>query len=749
LPGPELTGVVPLARVTSVEQAGHKALTLARLARHGIRVPEAFVLPPDTGAFRADALLAALGGCVAVRSSATAEDLAGASFAGQFATVLGVRTGAELARAVRVCRASLRSPAVAAYCARHGFDPRVLRMAVLVQRMVQAEVAGVLFTVDPTSGREDEVRIEACRGLGAELVAGRASGTPVVVRGDALPARSAPLSAQQVRALVRLGRRVQALQGSPQDIEWAIEGDRLLLLQARPITRLGSAGIEGEWTTADFRDGGVASSVVAPLTWSLYAPVWDEALKGFLRDLRLLDGDFEAARLFYGRPYWNLGAVKRCAARLPGYVERELDRDVGVEPAYAGDGRRTAWRPWTVVRALPVLLAGGPLLRRQEARARRLLHAEPWTRVPADLPRLADAELVEQFRRLVREVHRSVEVEYFRTIFGVALARLALRSTLRASSSVALGPLIGGLDGLAHVACAQALWEVGNGTGAGLDAVLARHGHHSRRELDLRVPRWSEDHAFVAGLARQLAGTESPAETAHRQRRRAEEGLERTRQRLPPWRRGRFGRRLVRLRRYLWLREQMRDASLRTYAAIRAFALELGRRATAAGTLRTADDAFYLTATELATALEARCADLAERRRAAERMYRRFSPPREVGRPAADVSAPAPAGRLRGIGVSPGAYTGRACVVVSLDEAAKLRRGDVLVGPFVDPGWTPLLGVAGAVVAETGGLLSHAAVVCRELGLPAVLNAVDATRRLRDGQPVRVDGDVGHVDLLG
>src|SRR5262249_14598771 len=141
--------------------------------------------------------------------------------------------------------------------------------------------------------------------------------------------------------LTALGRRIQRLKGAPQDIEWAVEGGQVYILQARPITRLGFESIPGEWTTADFRDGGVASGIVSPLLWSLYEAVWERSIKGFLKDLRLLDGDFEAARVFFGRPYWNLGAVKSCAMRLPGFVEREFDRDLSVEPTYSGDGVRT------------------------------------------------------------------------------------------------------------------------------------------------------------------------------------------------------------------------------------------------------------------------------------------------------------------------------------------------------------------------------------------------------------------------
>ena len=136
-----------------------------------------------------------------------------------------------------------------------------------------------------------------------------------------------------------------------------------------------------------------------------------------------------------------------------------------------------------------------------------------------------------------------------------------------------------------------------------------------------------------------------------------------------------------------------------------------------------------------------------QQRRDYEEMYRNFVPPNEVGRGFALAPVENHGHRLTGIGCSTGVTSGRVRVVTTLENSGNLERGDILVCPFTDPGWTPLLNIAGAVVTETGGLLSHAAVICREYGIPAVLNVAGATRILRDGQVVRVDGENGYVDL--
>ena len=281
-----------------------------------------------------------------------------------------------------------------------------------------------------------------------------------------------------------------------------------------------------------------------------------------------------------------------------------------------------------------------------------------------------------------------------------------------------------------------------------LDGILARYGHHSRRELDLRVPRWSEDAAFVADLARKMVGTESPAEANRRQRRLYAEELERSRQLLTPRRRKRFEKKLIRLRRYLWLREQMRDLSLKLYSNIRKHTIEIGRRAAEAGDLESPDDAFYLTFREMDRVLREPCADLVESRRQYELMYRNFRAPTRSAAASPSRRSRPPAGACPGSVAARASSRACARVVMMLEEAEKLRPGEILVCPYTDPGWTPLLNVAAGVITENGGLLSHAAVICRELAIPAVLNVGSATRLLRHDQLVRLDGGQGYVDIV-
>lgn len=687
---------------------GGKARNLLELQRAGFRVPEFRCARPDLAQ-----AVAELGLPLAVRSSASVEDGGTHSFAGQFRSFLNLCTLDEVRAAVRQCEESLHNPSVDDYCRRHGIDAAGLRMAVIVQRMVQPELAGVAFTVNPSSGAE-EVVIEACAGLADRLLAGE---QPPLPAGDPLLERHAP-------AIARVARAIARHFGAPQDIEFAVAGGEVHIVQARPVTRIQFAPATGEWTNADFRDGGVSSGVCTPLMWSLYDYVWEPTLKGFLRELRLLVRDFPAGRMFFGRPYWNLGAVKECLARLPGFVEREFDRDLGVEPAYPGEGVRTPVSWPRIVRALPTLAAVRQLWGRQEQAAARLLDGAGEALLEA-----ADAGGGEEgFGRLVTDAYRVIEGNYFRTIFCASLAKIAFVDSFPEADYAAL---VAALPPMSHLEPTRVMREMAAAGRPDVALLQRRFAHRARRELDLREPRWDEDPEWVAALL-AAQGTEPPRDPrpAYEEARRAALAG------LPARRRRAFARKLDRLRRFLWLREEMRDLSSRAYHRLRRRVLEVAARR------GLGDDVFFMTFQQVLAGERGSV----EANRGRYESFRNFAAPNEIGGRFTFHAGPPPRGALAGIAASRGTARGTARVARTIEEAGRTEPGAILVCPFTDPGWTPVLDRVAAVVTETGGMLSHAAVICRECGIPAVLGVVGATRRIRDGATVAVDGDRGCVE---
>ncbi|OGQ09890.1 MAG: hypothetical protein A2138_10995 [Deltaproteobacteria bacterium RBG_16_71_12] len=756
---------------------------------------------------RACAELGGTAGPFAVRSSAVAEDSVDRSFAGLFVSELGVRGEAELFAAVARCLASALAPRVRAYGRASGLAPdQPPRMAVIVQRLVEADAAGVLFTVDPVRGSDDVSVVEAVPGLGEPLVSGRAAAdlyridvgsgavleraiadkkSALVVDGprvvervlDPSAARRSVLSDDEARALVALGQQLQERLGYPLDIEWARTGGRFVLVQARPITAIRFAPDLGEWTTADFRDGGVSADVCTPFLWSLYERAFDVSMLASCVRLKLREPEetVKWSRMFFGRPYWNLGEVKRTLKKVPGYIERELDTDLGVAPSYDGPGDRTPLTLWSALGALPTLFALWRDFDERLRLCRRFRDAFPTRRAHYDrtheqLRALDDASLAALFHGALALQHET-ETGYFETIYALTNAKLELKPSFeeakrRRGGDLEYTALVGGLTDLSHLrplvdlhALARRLHESGRqASDDDVRAYAQRWPHHARRELDITQPRWDEDHELVRELiddaVRSFDPARDPLALQRERRREAEAHKERAVSAIGrrPLARRNFVERLERVRAFAWWREEMRDCSTWMYALVRRIALEVGRRLADRGVLADAGDVFLLRAEEAVDAFSgALDADEAKRRikrgRSVMRGFRNFKNPNEVGaRHTVAPRAPRSAGgNLSGIACSSGRAEGKARIATTLDDARALAAGEILVACYTDPGWTPLFARIAAVVTETGGLLSHAAVIAREYGIPAVLAVSDATSILRTGQTVVVDGSAGQV----
>lgn len=700
-------------RLASRETLGGKGAALWELREAGFPVPpfETASIDPDELA----AQVARLGFPLVVRSSATAEDGERASFAGQFASFLDLRSLDAVRHAVAACHDSLNTDSLRQYCQRHEIEFQSLRMRPLLQRMIEPCIAGVAFSIHPTTGA-DEVVVEACEGLAEDLLAGRISPLPL----------DHPALAPNLPAIRQLARQVQRYFGAPQDIEFAIDGAGLHLLQARPVTRLQFTGEMGEWTNADFRDGGVSSSVCSPLMWSLYETIWDDSLKRCLRELRMWEGDFEAGRMFFGRPYWNLGAVKQAVSKIPGFVERDFDRDLSVQPTYAGDGLRTPTTLSTVLRAIPIVASLPGFFRRRRNDAESLLQTFPIIEARREQ---SDVCSIEAFRDLIEHDYRHVEGTYFRTIYAVSLAKLDWQESFPECDYAAL---VAALPPLRHLAPTRRLRAM-QGANAIDPAALAREfRHQSRWGIDVRHPRWDEEVEFVA----EWAASSGAAET-NDPRAAFAEAYRTAEARIAWWRRPSWRRKLARLRHFVWLREELRDLSTRLYYWIRRHVLALAKQRG----LR--DEVFFQTYAEVYVDDRTR---IDERRDVFER-FRNFAAPNEIGgRFLFDTTRPP--GNLNGIGAGGGQAIGLAHVAFDVKQALTAAPGAILVCPFTEPGWTPALERAAGVVTETGGQLSHAAVICREYGIPAVLGVPQATRRIRQHAMIEVDGARGEVRLI-
>jgi rifampicin phosphotransferase len=715
------------------EQVGSKAANLARLDQAGFQVPPALVI---TAAARGrwpevreqlHPKLAALGdGPLAVRSSATAEDLPGASYAGQYESYLDVAPGA-LEEAVRACWDSAAAMRVATYQQSRTEPGGTVKagMAVIVQRLVRPDAAGVAFTANPVTGDRQEVVVSAVRGVGERLVSGQALGDEWVVRvGSATPNRLSEraINAEQAVAVAELARRVECVFAGPQDVEWALEGDRLYLLQARPMTSLAEdvdwvPPSAGYWMR-NFRIGEWLHEPMTPLfqTWLL------ELLEcGNLRAERQMAGaaiPFPHASIngwyYTGLPRLGPSVILKSLVqgrlRLLGFVRNVLI-EVSSRPEVADRAvLREVYEEWRD-RFLP----GYRQL--AEASERRL---EGATR--HELPPLID-ELGERAGQYLA---------YLAVVGGSAwkmegcLAKF-FREHLPRTVADGVQVLLRGLPGTAPEVPAHAVQS--------LDWFWPTAGEMG----------WSREPSAGMEAHRRLASERERAEALCRA------ALARHPDAL-----ARFETLLPVCQRYVAIREeQTRDLTL-VWPLLRRSALRLGEILRAEGSIAQAEDVFFLTREEVdfgapGQAVVARRRDEWERQRRLVAPLTIGSAPKRLRAAvrgaidAARTTTEVPEGAIVGDPASPGRASGRVRIVRGPADFDRFQSGEVLVAEATAPAWTPLFARAAAVVTDGGTLAAHASLVAREYGIPAVVGTDTATVRLRDGETVVVDGSAGLV----
>lgn len=796
----------------------------------------------------------------AVRSSGVGEDAAAASFAGQMDSFLFQRGPEAVARAVLRCLASAYSERALHYRRAQGLPPAGVRTAVLIQAMVEGDVSGVLFTAHPVTGSRRHALLSACYGLGEGVVSGRCEtdtftvdlrdgptadpiaaevrrkdvqvvfdaargyGTVEMPVHPALQERPC-LTDAQVRRIVDLGAAVAAGRGAPQDIEWTLRGDRLYVLQTRPVTALPPPREADRrvWDNANIQES--YCGVTTPLTFSFarlaYATVYEETMRVMGLPERVIDAHRELLRnllgFIRGRVYYNIDHWYRGLLLLPAFRtnKADMERMMGLQdPVDFVEDRVLSFRERLA--HLPRLtLTLGRLL----ARFRRIdalvtafeAHfAAVYGRV--DRRRLHQhslTELVELSRMLRRDLlgawSTPIVNDFFVMMMNGRVHRILERLGLDAPGRLLNGLLAGeqGLESAEPTRRLLALTEQVRrrpavrrlfdpddpAGGVPDDRLLAAlqvedealyracldyletYGDRGMGELKLETIPPRHDPAFLFACIRNyLSRPDLTPETLDAReaalRREAEaEAFALIRARLGRRRLRRFRKDLARLRTAIRHRERMRMDRTRLFGLFRDLYLEAGRRLHGYGRLDDPRDVFYLTVEEIdafvdGTAVQAELRALCRSRRAEFAAYAAEELPHHFithGAPylAPDYrypyAEPVPAegdGVLQGTGCYPGVVEAPVRLIFSPEDARALD-GQILCTVRTDPGWAPLFPTAGGLLVERGSTLSHSAIVARELGIPAIVGIPGLTRRLRDGERVRMDGATGRIERPG
>lgn len=746
---------------------------------------------------------AALGedGAYAIRSSATAEDLPTASFAGQQDSYLNIVGSAAILEHVSRCWGSLFTERAVTYRLRNGIDHRTVHMAVVVQRMVPAHASGVLFTADPVTSDRTVTSVDACLGPGEALVSGTVNADAYKVRAGVVIDRSDAtdqpvLTDMQVLDLERLGRKIEAHFGCPQDIEWCLVDGSFHVVQSRPITTLFPIPVADDDENHVYVSVGhqqMMTDAMRPLGIS----VWKLTSPGAMRDA--------GGRLFVdvtqrlASPATRDGLVAALGSSDPligDALETVLSRD-GFVRTHPNEESDAAPKPNTPdpIETDPQIVT--ELIAHSETRLedvkqeiRTKSGPELIDFVEADLAGLrtnlflpksmqvitaileTTAWLGDRMQEwlgeknaadvLTQSVPHNVTSEMGLDLLDVADAVRPHPEVMSFLRHVDDGGFENAGFGDNHFLDELVKRDGGPQARAAFESYLDRYGMRCVGEIDITRPRWCEHPtALVPTIVSNVANFE-PGEGKRRfedgaraARDKADELLERLRE-LPDGeaKADEAARMIDRLRTFAGYREYPKYAMISHYFEYKKALLNEAEALVRAGVLWEKEDIFYLRLDELRDLIltQRPCDALIDERKDAFHSYQTLRAPRVLTSDGEALTGAyrrddVPAGALVGLPVSTGTVEGRARVVLDMTEA-DIEAGDILVTAYTDPSWTPLFVAITGLVTEVGGLMTHGAVIAREYGLPAVVGVEDATTLIRDGQQIRINGTNGHVEFL-
>ena len=796
------TPFTTLRDIRSDERAlvGGKAFNCSRLMLAGIPVPEGAVITTagnetslESPQFQEWLGQLPAGTLLAVRSSGAEEDSVAHSFAGIHETRLNVGPK-DVSEAVRGCWASAISPAALAYRRARHLTTENVKIAVLIQRMIQPAASGVAFTVNPISGSSDELLINSVFGLGEALVSGQVEPDEFKIRkidSEALSTHvagaTASLTGEQVRELSALLLRIEGHFGGAQDVEWCYDGRQFWIVQSRPVTSAASQGSHKkdiEWTRANARE--VLPDLASPMAISSIADVIEHAQRKVYGKLLAPESELgRTAQVFCGRLYFNVDQLRyicKLAGRAPAVILRALGHEGDIAPSDELVQRRSLGE---VARVIPdmVRLASRQLrvkklVREQLGRAERYIE-ELQT---LDCSRLSDTDLWAESRKW--RLRFANELELVFTLTAVSSYEVFLQEICKrvgmpyerlAHTHLAAGEKsVSSLQAFDLLRLVQIARENGGNLSSEafrshFNIFLQKYGHRGRYESDIAMPRYVEDPSpllFVIRSHLQSQQQHDPDEMMKRQDAEAANAWREfehklnARQRL--WLAPRTRWLLRRIKQFYVWRELIRSEMLRLALPMRRLHLELAERFVHRGWIESRDDYFYLTLPDVDAVVDGHdtgssLGSIIARRKSEWARLSRLDLPlliRESQLPAIARNLTQPASpaanesELRGLCVSAGYAEGEVVVMLDPGEFSRMKAGAILVAPATDPSWTPLFTLASGVIVEIGGILSHASTIAREYGLPALANVKHATKILKDGERVRLDATNGMVQRL-
>lgn len=761
----------------------------------------------------------------AVRSSATAEDLPTASFAGQQDTYLNVKGKDAILRHISKCWASLFTDRAVTYRIQNNFDHSKVYLSVVVQRMIFPEASGIMFTADPVTSSRKVTFIDASFGLGEALVSGLVNADIYKVRDGKITDKKIStkkqaiyalaeggtekrevgagqqdlqtLTDQQILQLEGLGRKIEGYFGCPQDIEWCLFEDQIYVVQSRPITTLYPVPV-----VADDKNHAYISFGHMQMMTETIKPLGISFLKILNKDYILSDA---GGRVFYDLSY-DIASPMGRKIMLSSFGQADpLIKNAMLNLFKRKQFLRTLPRGKRTFRMgkegmswdLPIQAI--KMYRRNDAGDIKELIRTGQKSVSELQHRIAEVSGEQLFDFILED--RKELVEVLANTKGVAAVLIGMMTAARINKNMekwlgekgTLDVLSQSVDnnisskmGLELLDVADVVrkypaiieyfmhasdetffedlagLEGGSAVRQSIRSYLEKYGMRCPGEIDITRPRFSEQPTALIPMI--LSNIRNLEPGAHRIK--FEQGLKEAKQKEQellsrleqlPGGKGKAKRTkkmISVLRNFIGYREYPKYSFIQRFFIYKQALLKEADKLVQNGVIRERDDIYFLFFEELREVVKTNRLDygIIAKRKAEYEVYEKLTPPRMMTSEGEIItgefgSGNVPQGALAGIPVSAGTIAGRARVILNLEDAV-IEDGDILVTKFTDPGWTPVFVSVKGLVTEVGGMMTHGAVVAREYGLPAVVGVENATKLIRDGQMIRVNGTEGYVEIL-
>ncbi|GFE67755.1 glycerol-3-phosphate acyltransferase [Chroococcus sp. FPU101] len=740
------------------QKVGQKAATLSKLKRLGYAVPDGWILPVGDDFFSLiNTLNPTLDDPLAVRSSAIGEDGETASAAGQYTSIVNITNSEELESAILICQNSYNSPAALQY--RQDKQQKDTGMTVLIQKQIKGVFSGVAFSRDPVNQLNTDVVIEALPGDASRIVSGKV--TPERYQVEISDLKNSNLDEIEIyisgqgdvpqhliKQVAILTRQLEDLyQGQPQDIEWTYDGQTLWLLQSRPITNLHPI-----WTRKIAAE--VIPGVIRPLTWSINQPltcgVWGEIFQIVLGK-RAKDLNFEqTATLHFQRAYFNATLLNTIFQRM-GLPPESLDfltREAKLsKPSLLSTLRnslgllRLAFREWQLEKDF------------QQDLQRYFLPTLNYFNYH-NLNNLSIEDLLNQIEQILLVLKKATYYSILaplsfairQAILKVPLEELDNTAAPEVASIQSLANLAEEVHHLLPISTIQAddyaslfahLAEIPEGKNIlnRFQEWLESYGYLGEIGTDIAVPRWREDQRPIKALFFKFLLNPEPTSIPQSA----------TQNQQTLW-----------LQKRLALKNKTTEIYSKLLSNLRWHFVALENKLIASGQLNQVDEIFFLKYDEIKALTQqlSNLTDLIQQRQLQFQENQELTqiPYVVYGQPALTnkilYSKSSSRKRLQGIGASPGQIEGTIKIVKTLQQLPIIDAQTILVIPYTDSGWSPILRSAGGIISEVGGRLSHGAIIAREYGIPAVMDVHHATELLKNDQRVRIDGQKGIIEIL-